>query len=71
MISNHLMKFMLYCAHGFTSTSIKNKNNLHIIMDTVDINIGQAKIDINGVPFNKWFLVVIRLENKVFECLEQ
>ena len=40
-------------------------------MDKVDIDICQAKIDVNGVPFNKWFLVVIRLENKVFECLEQ
>ena len=39
-------------------------------MDKVDIDICQAKIDVNGVPFNKWFLVVIRLENKVFETLE-
>ena len=51
----------------YLSSLINNENNLHIIMDTVDINIGQAKIDVNGVPFNKWFLVVIRLENKVLD----
>ena len=51
----------------YLSSLINNENNLHIIMDTVDINVGQAKIDVNGVPFNKWFLVVIRLENKVLD----
>ena len=51
----------------YVSSLINNENNLHIIMDTVDINIGQAKIDVNGVPFNKWFLVVIRLENKILD----
>ena len=51
----------------YLSSLVNNENNLHIIMDTVDINVGQAKIDVNGVPFNKWFLVVIRLENKVLD----
>ena len=65
-----LLRLRFHQHKQYLSYLIKNENNLHIIMDTVDIDIGQAKIDVNGVPFNKWFLVVIRLENKVFETLE-
>jgi hypothetical protein len=51
----------------YLSTLTNNENTLHVIMDTVDPNVGQSVIDINGVPFNKWFHVTIRLENKVLD----
>lgn len=51
----------------YLSSLVNNENKLHIIMDTVDPSVGPSKIDIGGVPFNKWFLVVIRLENKVLD----
>jgi hypothetical protein len=51
----------------YLSSLTGNENILHVIMDTVDPNIGQSVIDINGVPFNKWFHVTIRLENKVLD----
>ena len=51
----------------YLSSLINNENNLHVVMDTVDPSVGPATIDITGVPFNKWFHVTIRLENKILD----
>jgi len=46
-------------------------NNLHIVMSTNSINVSnsslQETVDIENVPLNTWFNLVIRLENKVMD----
>ena len=45
---------------GLYLSSMKdNQNVLHVIMDTVNPSSGPSIIDVNGVPFNKWFHVAI------------
>jgi hypothetical protein len=51
----------------YLSTLINNENILHILMDCVDINEGPLIIDIANIPFNKWFHVTTRLQNKTVD----
>ena len=51
----------------YLSSLVNNENILHIIMDSIDINEGPIIIDINSVPFNKWFHVTMRLQNKTLD----
>lgn len=46
---------------------VNHSNQLHIMMDTVNPSLGPAVIDIDNVPFNKWFNCIIRLENKILD----
>jgi hypothetical protein len=53
---------------GLYLSSLKNNENmLHVMMDTVDPSVGQSIINIEGAPFNEWFHIAIRLENKVLD----
>lgn len=49
------------------SKSTTDQNSLHVVMDSVDPSEGPSIIDVEGVPFNKWFHVTIRLENKILD----
>ena len=55
----------------YLSSLVNNQNILHVIMDTVNPSDGPSIIDIDGLPFNKWFHVAIRIQNKVLDvyCL--
>jgi hypothetical protein len=53
---------------GLYLQSLKNnENSLHLVMDTVDKSVPQSITHIKGLPFNKWFNVTIRLENKILD----
>jgi Concanavalin A-like lectin/glucanases superfamily len=51
----------------YLSSLVNNQNILHVIMDTVNPSDGPSIIDIDGLPFNKWFHVAIRIQNKVLD----
>jgi Concanavalin A-like lectin/glucanases superfamily len=41
---------------------------LHVVMDTVDSEVGSVTIDVTGIPLNKkWIHVAIRLENTMLD----
>jgi hypothetical protein len=53
---------------GLYLSSLTNQQNiLHVVMDSVNIESGPTIIDVDGVPFNKWFNIVIRVKNKVID----
>jgi Concanavalin A-like lectin/glucanases superfamily len=51
----------------YLSSLVDGQNVLHVVMDSVDISSGPTIIDVDGVPFNKWFNVVIRVKNKIID----
>lgn len=51
----------------YLSSKDDNQNILHVIMDSVNSTAGPAVINVEGVPFNKWFHVAIRIQNKVLD----
>lgn len=51
----------------YLSSLDENQNVLHIIMDTVNPTKGPSVIDVKGLPFNKWFHVALRIQNKVLD----
>ena len=51
----------------YLNSLTNNQNTLHVIMDTVNPFGGPSVIDVDGVPFNKWFHVAIRIQNKVLD----
>jgi len=51
----------------YLSSLRNNESSLRVIMDTVDPSQGPSVIDVAGVPFNKWFHVTMRLENKILD----
>jgi hypothetical protein len=52
---------------GSNNNTIANNANIHIIIDTVDVNDTNNKIDINNVPIRKWVNVMIRMENLILD----
>jgi len=53
-----------------TATGQSGMLSLHIVMDTesvADVNTSNTYIDINDVPYNKWFHVALRVENMVMD----
>lgn len=40
---------------------------LHVVMDVVDATKQQQVIDVEGIPFNQWVHVALRLENKMLD----
>jgi Concanavalin A-like lectin/glucanases superfamily len=58
----------LYVTSNTTSSTNQNEECiLHVVMDTVDPSIGHQIIDVEGLPYNQWFLVIVRLENKMLD----
>lgn len=51
----------------YLSSMADNQNKLHVVMDSVNPSDGPSIIDIDGLPFNKWFHVVIRVKNKILD----
>lgn len=51
----------------YLNSLTNNQNTLQVIMDTVNPNGGPSEVNVDGVPFNKWFHVAIRIENKVLD----
>lgn len=51
----------------YLSSMVNNQNKLHVVMDSVNPSDGPSIIDIDGLPFNKWFHVVIRVKNKILD----
>ena len=51
----------------YLSTLHNNISSLRVVMDSVNAKNGPSIIDVEGIPFNKWCHVIIRLENKVLD----
>jgi hypothetical protein len=51
----------------YLSTLKENVSSLRVVMDSVNSNVGPSIIEVEGIPFNKWCHVIIRLENKVLD----
>lgn len=56
----------LYIAPS-TQTNGVQSVNLTVFMNTVNVNNPVVRIDVPNVPINKWFHVIIRLENKIMD----
>lgn len=51
----------------YLSSLENNQNILHVVMDTVNPELGPSVVDVGGLPFNKWFHVCIRVKNKLLD----
>lgn len=58
----------LYIEGNTDSTSTTpNDGVLHLVMDTIDPTDKTGVIDINNIPLQKWFHVVIRVKNTILD----
>jgi hypothetical protein len=55
-------------APGLYLANKDSQVGLHVVMDTVDSDMGSVTIDVTGIPLNKkWIHVAIRLENTMLD----
>lgn len=50
-----------------TSNGQTGECMLHVVMDTVDPSVGQQVVNVENMPYNQWFHVIVRLENKMLD----